>query len=328
VLAGHVTTRVVLVAGLAAVALACVGVAGAPACACGALLRATAVSEKALVSHHRGRETIVPGLAIERVGPSAAVLFPVPGKPSVTALPARTDVFGELEAATAQHTTGAPSTGAGAPAPTVVSHRFLGGYEVSVLKGGSGETLFGWLRSHAYSLPAGAQPILGRYSRRRWYFVALKLADRRGGEVKPLAISFSSRRIVYPMRLSALAAKPIGLELFLNADGPVRTSGVSGLHKTFAGATASLSPVPSAPVRSLLTARYLTRFDSPALAPASIKSDLLARVVRARHAAAGGGGGGHPLRYAGIAVLVLAVLGGGAYLLSRRRRVRPGAGAV
>jgi Uncharacterized protein conserved in bacteria (DUF2330) len=281
------------------------------------MLRADEVSEKALVSFGHRVETIVPGLAITRVGPHAAVVFPVPGRPRITALPAGTDVFGELEAATTPKSTEAPSGGVGAaaPRPTVVSQQQLGGYQVTVLKGGTGETLLAWLSSHSYKLPSGSQQILTRYISRRWYFVAIRLAGRRAGEIKPLAITFRSRLLAYPMLLSRLAPSPISVELFIDTSEPVSAGGVDGFTTTFTGRVSSLSPAPSPAVKALLPEPYLTRLDSRSLAPAAISKDVVLRVpsaaVRKRDT-------GHPLRYGAAALLVLAALAAGGFALRQR----------
>jgi hypothetical protein len=315
----HITSRAVpgLVFG-ALVAL--IGSSVAPACGCGVMLRASEVSEKALVTFRHRVETIVPGLAITHVGPHAAVVFPVPGRPRIKALPAGTDVFGELEAATTPHP---PESGGGAgaaPKPTVVSQQQLGGYEVTVLKGGTGQTLLRWLTDHRYSLPTAAKPILTRYIDRKWYFVAIRLADRRPGEIKPLAISFRSRLLAYPMLLSRLATSPISVELFINAPGPVTSSGVDGLRTTFEGRVSALSPAPSAPVKALLPEPYLTRLDSSSLQPAAISEDLVLKLPTAAPKKSSG----HPLRYGAAAVLALVVLAAAGFAVRSRRRPATG----
>lgn len=320
----HISSRAV--PGLLFAALfALIGPSVAPACGCGVMLRASEVSEKAFVSFRHRVETIVPGLAITNVGPQAAVVFPVPGRPRIKPLPAGTDVFGELEAATTPHpeSGGAPgAVGAAAPRkPTVVSEQQLGGYEVTVLKGGTGQTLLKWLTDHRYSLPTAAQPILTRYIDRKWYFVAIRLADRRAGEIKPLAISFRSRLLAYPMLLSRLATRPISVELFINAPGPVTASGVDGLATTFTGRVSALSPAPSAAVKALLPEPYLTRLDSNLLQPAAISKDVALRVPTA---AAPNKSSGHPLRYGAAAALALVVLAAAGFAVRSRRRREAG----
>jgi hypothetical protein len=257
------------------------GIRSASACGCGALFRATEVSEKALVSLHAGHETIVPGLTIHRSGDHAAVVFPVPARPRIHALPAHLNLFSRLEEATTPPETGGggSSSGspvAGAPAPTVVSTKIVGGYVVSILRGGTRQTVLGWLFSHGYTLPAGAGPILGTYVSKDWYFVAIRYSKHVSGEIKPLAISFPASKIVYPMKLSRVATAPVDLELFLSSDTPLAVSGATGLHKTFSAALSSVSSSLSHRVRALLPGTWLTRVDIDGGSPHKITSDISA----------------------------------------------------
>ncbi|MGO9750748.1 MAG: DUF2330 domain-containing protein [Solirubrobacteraceae bacterium] len=331
--------RLTLIGGVTAVVMACVG--SASACGCGVLLQApgirqliSEVYEKALVTYHDGIETIVPGLGIANAGRHAAVVFPVPRSPSLRALPADLDVFGELEAATAPKPTETQSCPSGlscatAPPPPlrVIAQKVIGGYQVTILRGGTGATLFAWLAFHGYALPTGATPILRTYAAEGWYFVALRLAHRAAGEIKPLAIAFRSSQIVYPMRLSAVATSPLGLELFVNADKPIRGSGLAGLATMFAGTVASLSPALSSGVLALLPGRYLTELQASNVEPASINSDVFASYVSPATVPPtpvkpASSGGSSPWPYIAIAAAVLAAAG-----LGFRRRASWGGGS-
>ena len=267
-----------LAASTAALTLAVIGGSPANACGCGMVLQATPspnVAEKALVSYHTGTETIIPELNIVSVGAHAAVLFPVPSAPRVSALATNVDIFSELEAVT----TPAPQqnsgfSGASAAAPKIVSQKVVGGYQVTVLFGGTGQTLLDWLASHHYHLSKSIQGALQGYVNRHWYYVALRLADRRAGEIKPLEITFQSTQILYPMRLSRFSPDPVSLELFLNTDGPATATGIQGLTRSFAGSVSSVSAQLTRPVRALLPASYLTRYDASGVSPSTIKADI------------------------------------------------------
>lgn len=295
-------------------ALTFIGPSAAPACGCGVMLRGTVAGEKALITFHDGMETIVPGLSVTRVGPQAAVVFPVPRRPRIRALP-NVDIFGELETAlTPQQTepgSGSGKSAAVAQRPTVISQQQLGGYRVTVLKGGSGETLNTWLRSHNYTLPSGSQPILAQYISRDWYFVAIRLADVRAGQIKPLAIAFPSAVLAYPMLLSRVATDPVSVELFVNADSEVSAGGVDGFVTSVAAPVSNLAFSPT--LRALLPARYLTRLDSTSVAPSAISSDVTFTAVS-----------GHAWLYVLVPLLAVAVLGAGAFVVVRRRRAATG----
>src|ERR1035437_3666473 len=165
--------------------LVVVGARPANACGCGMVINATDTAEQALVTYHYGRETIIPGLNLESVGVNAAVVLPVPNAPKVRALPGDLNLFAVLDSATAPSVPSSNSSGVGmnaaAAGPTVVSQQTVGGYQVTVLLGGTGNTLSSWLGSHHYNLAANIQAGLQRYVTREWYFVAIRLADQRIG---------------------------------------------------------------------------------------------------------------------------------------------------
>jgi RHS repeat-associated protein len=188
------------------------------------------------------------------------------------------DLFAQLQAATARQPTvlargGKPKAG---PSLSGVVPQVIGGYEVSVLPASGATGLDGWLGRYGYALPRTARQVLGAYVRERWRFVAVRLANRRSGELRPLAISFRTRRIVYPMRLAAVGSVPASLELFVNADGVAYPSGVP-LGLTFAGLLRPLASSLSSPIRALLPGRYLTVLEARGLSPRLVHGDIVLR---------------------------------------------------
>lgn len=274
----HRAARAVSSLGLAAIAVAWLTVAGtAPACACGLVLRARALTERALVTYHAGTETIVPGLSVTRVGPDAAVLLPVPGVPRVRVLHGVDHLFSELESATARRQ---PALARGeaprarASSPGVGAHRIIGDYAISVLRANGVAGLQAWLGRYGYALPSAARPILQSYARQHWRFVAIRLAGQRSDQLRPLAISFRTKRIVYPMRLAAVGSAPVSLELFVDASGVAYPSGVP-LGLAFAGSVRHLAPRLSPAVRALLPGRFLTRLEASGISPRLIHGDVV-----------------------------------------------------
>jgi hypothetical protein len=253
---------------------------GASACGCGVVFRAEALTEQALITYARGRETIIPGLALTRVGAHAAVVLPMPVHTRIGLVSTKGDLFAQLAAATtraprlkAPPGVGGPSPVGSAPRPKVLAHRVIGGYEVLVLRGNGANALGPWLRAHGYAVPAAAARLLADYVHEGWRFVAIRFNARRSGEIKPLALSFPTARIVYPMRLDAAATEPVSVRLFVNAAAVSTSSGVPGLASVFAGRLSELTAPLPADVRALLPAPYLTRFEADALSPASVKAD-------------------------------------------------------
>jgi hypothetical protein len=273
---------VVLVLALAA------GLSGARpagACACGVALDSRVAAERALLSLAGGREHLVLSLDLtaDRAGARPAVVLPVPATPTVDAVRRdQADVFRRLERATAP----LPSPddeddeddgdGVGAPAGgvTVLSRETVGGYDVTRLRAGDAGELHRWLGAHGYATPGAAAPILRDYVRRRWAFVAVRLARAGTTDVRalrPLAISFRSRRLVYPLRLSSASTRPVSVELFVSGPHRVTARGFDTYH---AGWVSALRPALPAPSRELVGGRYLTRLGMVGADPATITRDV------------------------------------------------------
>ncbi len=107
----------------------------------------------------------------------------------------------------------------------VVEHEAqVGSYQVVVLSGENAAPLHHWLKENGFAeLPPEAAPIVDDYLREGWVFVATKLRRATdSGEVlapHPLRMDFPAEQAVYPMRLTALNADKMRLELFVAADG-------------------------------------------------------------------------------------------------------------
>ena len=209
------------------------GAAAGPAraCGCGIALEASVTDERALVVETPGRERIVLSLDLTSDGGGrAAIVLPVPGDPDVAAIE-RGDPLAYLDAATAPPAGGASvgatsGEGASASGVDVIGRETVGGYDVSRLASGDPRALDRWLDANGYTLPGGAQPILSDYVDDGWRFVAIRLAPKAEGRLKPLAVSFGTDRPVYPMRLEQLASAPIDLTLYTLADGPRAVPGL------------------------------------------------------------------------------------------------------
>jgi hypothetical protein len=212
------------------------------------------------------------------------VLLPVPATPTVTALTGRAaSVFGDLELATRQVATRQdPSDGsAGVPSGTgevsVLSRERIGGYEVTRLRAGDAADLRRWLDRGGYATPAAARPVLRDYVRRGWAFVAIRLAGAvRGdeGTLSPLRISFASKRLVYPLRLSAASSRPVDVQLYVVGEHRVVAT---GLDTYYAGFVSDLRPAPAPEVARLVRGRYVTRLGLAGGDPKAITSDVFVR---------------------------------------------------
>lgn len=273
---GAVRTRVVL--GLAAL-VALVATAPAPACGCGIALEGSVPRERALIVHEGGRERLVMSFDLLARGDQPAVVLPVPARPTVRS--AR-DPFAYLESATRPRETiverergsGGDGAAAGAPAVDVIDRKTIGGFDVTRIAGASDpRALSRWLDVHGYELPDGAAPILADYAERGWSFVALRLDDGgRSGRLKPLSVSFDSKRPIYPMLLDRLARSAIEVDLWFLTAGRVQ---VDGLEDRYAGPVPELRPAVPDDLASLLDGSYLTRV-SGSVEPRLIREDFVA----------------------------------------------------
>src|SRR6266542_1140908 len=143
------------------------------ALACGMPLAARIPAEQALIHFANGREEIVTSVQLQADRPGAAVIFPVPGVPEVSAL-ANNDLFDYLaevtrpEVRTEEIAIG-PGTqlpvGEGAPGGgvNVLGREVIGGYDVARLQADDTDALQAWLDQNGYVAPAGAAPILSAY---------------------------------------------------------------------------------------------------------------------------------------------------------------------
>lgn len=217
------------------------------ACGCGAMVpRGTtevAVDRETSVVSWDGRtEEIVMRLTVRGDAPEAAWIMPVPHRADVELGDA--SLFSELDALTAPVPTtrhyfwprsgdwpftgpggiadGAGRPSAAAPLVQVVGRERLGPFDVARLAATDPEALRDWLDDNGFELPDRLATALKPYVDQEWEYVAIRLAPRDGndplrGDLDPLRLRFASDRLVYPMRLSQLAATPQRLALYVLA---------------------------------------------------------------------------------------------------------------
>ncbi len=124
-------------------------------------------------------------------------------------------VFGGTKAA---GTLDAAPASAGARTVTVESTAIIGSYDVATLKAEKAEDLRAWLSENGFSeLSGDGDRIVQDYLAEGWRFVAAKLRREGNGVATPhpLMITFPAQRPIYPMRLTALSASDVYLELFV-----------------------------------------------------------------------------------------------------------------
>jgi hypothetical protein len=260
--------------------------APAAAQACGMPLDARIPSEQALIVFAGGREEILTSVQLLSDKPGAAVIFPVPGVPEVGALPSDT-LFSYLAEVTKPEerveeqiiwrNLNAGGTGAAPPGGVnVLGQEIIGGYSVARLQADDPTALQAWLDDNGYRAPPGAEPILRAYIDASWKFVAVKLAPNQqaAGALKPLRMAFDSPEIVYPMRLGALADRPLDVLLYVLADHRID---IAGMETQYAGPVAKLDRAPPAELAPIFHAPYLTKLRDSAIVPGTLTADFVAR---------------------------------------------------
>jgi hypothetical protein len=120
----------------------------------------------------------------------------------------------------------APTAGAGGV--EVVDAQDLGPLRLVTLRGDDAAIVATWLADHGFAAPAGLEAIAQDYLDDDWLLVAVRLRGAGGAEVRrlqPLIISFDSPRLVYPLRMSALADGPVEARVDAVAPEPLAVRG-------------------------------------------------------------------------------------------------------
>ena len=277
---------------VAIIALGSFFAAAGPAAACGGPLEpidggapARVVGERAFVVFADGRETIIPTLELRRDGRSrSAVLVPVPATPRLG--PAPKGLFPYAGGVTRPRvirpqgppTTGGGLGGGGGEEVQVISRRRIGAADAAVLRSGNPDALREWLAEHGFKLQDGAESAMRAYTLERWAFVAIRLTRTGSGTSAPVAITFPTRRLVYPKRFDALAGRRVPMRLYVLADHRMTAP---RLETVYAGRVADLRVAPPRALRSLFRrAPYLTRLETGGLAKSALQRDLLLERAR------------------------------------------------
>ncbi|GAB3831405.1 DUF2330 domain-containing protein [Kribbella italica] len=332
-----------VVAGMLAIGLLLGGITPAWACACGGYLadaesRARANGEQALVSFDGTTEEIVLSMAIQGSSKKAAWIMPVPAAAQVTL--GESSTFEDLARITrpkvVERTTywpfrdlgifggrGGDTAGAAPGAGVDVREQMvLGPFQVVRLGGSSAAEVTGWLRTNGYTVPQTLGDNLTPYLAEKWEIVAVKLAPKEtggslGGETPPLKLSFASKRIVYPMRLSKGATTSQAVTVYVAAPYRVDASTVPDASLTpellYAGRVEDLA----AP------ANFLTAYSAYFAQPGRVTSDYEFTRAATDDAFQRTTYVTHNETFwstLGVIVLGLLLLGGGAAAVARRIR--------
>jgi len=196
----------------------------------------TEAGQKAIIFYDEGKEDLILSIAFTGDISNFGWLIPVPEKPEVNrssdkafekleelTLPKKNLLekikdwsFGNLgrgyfrdglsEGLTPQKITKEPVS--------VLETKKVGVFDIAVLLATDSGALSEWLSKNNYNLPQGAESLLEDYIENKWYFVAAKinpfafsifeLPGLNTGHATPVKISFRTKNLVYPLKISSL----------------------------------------------------------------------------------------------------------------------------
>lgn len=340
-------------------------VAPAYACGCGAMVvdrtaRVSVDREASVVDWDGSTEQIVMRLTVRGNAPEAAWIMPVPHRATVELGDA--SLFSELQTLTAPVSStrhyfwprakdwpfggsgGRSGDGAAAPsaaAPVeVVGRERLGPFDVARLTATDPAALEGWLKENGFELPDRLATALRPYVEQKWEYVAVRLAPQESGSplsgtLDPLRLRFASDRLVYPMRLSRLAATPQSLGLYVLAAHRMEPRGAIGGRRpevTYAGRVDAGQEREAYPALGALTGGrpvFVTAIDQSFPRPELIDGDHELRAAGADTAYRTTYYRDALLTVGGVPAWVLSLLGGAVVVVAallvvlRARRHRP-----
>jgi hypothetical protein len=212
------------------------------ACGCGAYIPdragASVVDERAMLAWDGKTQDILMAFNVSGRSDKAAWIMPVPSAAKVSL--GDTEMFDELRRLTAPRVEyrdswwptftwlfpgAGPSETAGAPgaAVNVLGRQRIGPFDVTRLAADDPTALATWLADKGFPGPDVLEANLAPYIADHWEIVAIQLAPATAGEsltgdLQPLRLSFTSDKLVYPMRLSRSATTPQTVDLYVLAD--------------------------------------------------------------------------------------------------------------
>ncbi|KXK12787.1 MAG: hypothetical protein UZ14_CFX002002023 [Chloroflexi bacterium OLB14] len=261
------------------------------ACGCGIYIpldgEASVSEELVLIRWDGQTEDIIVTLGVLGGSSEAAVIFPVPAQADVKLADA--EIFDALQELTKPITKKRiallPVLLAGAPpdsAVTLLSRQKLGPFDVSTLAATDADALSNWLAENGYNLAPEVTAALEPYVQMNWYYVAVRLSPEAGsneltGELDPLWITFDYDKIIYPMRLSALARDSLTVFMYVLADHRVQKPMSFGYEDVqFADWVEPASLESDSPLAPFITKKmFLTKIVEQIYQPETITNDYI-----------------------------------------------------
>lgn len=179
--------------------------------------------QEAVILYDQGVETLVISITFEGDAKDFGWVVPAPALPTVRK--GSDELFTNLEELTRQrYNYEQPYFGLGVSdsvkesGVTIIETKKIDYYDVTVLSSSDKDSLTKWLNENGYSFPESASYILNSYIDNGWYFVAMKINPEslewadvsqqlKTGHATPVAISFETKNIVYPLKISSVVSR-------------------------------------------------------------------------------------------------------------------------
>jgi hypothetical protein len=109
----------------------------------------------------------------------------------------------------------APGQAPRAPAIKILETGVVGNLDYKIIEAGRADDLYQWLKDNKYSF-AGDEATLNFYIQKKWLFTVMKIDTMQmkrnkdgsfAGEVTPTRFSFSSDKLVYPLKITQISVK-------------------------------------------------------------------------------------------------------------------------
>jgi len=178
-------------------------------------------AQKAVIFYDGGVETMVVSITFQGDAEKFGWVIPTPAKPTIakgsdelfTSLEELTRINYRLEDNMVYDVM--PLSGTEQNSVTVIETKQIEYYEVTTLSATDKDALTTWLNDNGYSYPEAASFILNSYIENGWFFVAMKINTEslawdsvsqqlKTGHAVPVAISFETENLVYPMKISSV----------------------------------------------------------------------------------------------------------------------------
>lgn len=178
-------------------------------------------NQKAVIFHDKNVETMVISITFRGDAKNFSWIVPTPSRPGVEK--STDELFTALERLTQSEINyrpmpmygGIPEEAPSAKGVEVIETKKVEYYDIAVLEADDPEALTKWLQDNKYQFPSEAKYLLDDYINNKWYFTAVKIdtsvlsqgleRQLREGHAVPLKFTFTSSKIVYPLKISGIA---------------------------------------------------------------------------------------------------------------------------